>query len=609
MGTCEWFVASGGLLLGVLAGLPAASPRGLAGQPDQPKGEGVRLRRAYDRIDRFLTRDMKKHNTPGLALAVTSREGTLLVVTRGFADRKTRRPVRPGTLFEIGSLSKSFTAVALLQLRDEGKFDPRQPVKHYLKWFEIGSKYAPITGHHLLTHTAGLPIDRDDVPSSLSQTLALRDRAVGYAPGKRYAYSNIGYQVLGQVLEEITGQEYPEVLRARLLRPLGMKASAAAITHALRPRLAVGYEPAFDDRPAPPDHPLAEAVWVEYGAGDGSVSATAADLAAYLRMLLNRGVGPKGRVLSEEGFRLLVQKAIPAGGGAYYGYGLRVLEEDGHTLIRHRGGMLGYRAELRGDLTAGLGVVVLTNGPGDFRPAADFALAAVRAALEKRPLPALPEAREPARCDHAGEYAGTYATAEGKTLVLKAKGRRLLLSHRGEEIALEPRGDDCFYVNHPDFALFLLEFGRRYNSEPFPAAAAVGMLSAPAGPLLAAGALARGAGNDTVVEVSHGGDWYVNKAYQEPRTFTVPAEWQAYPGHYRSQQPWLTNFRVVLRKGQLWYVHPKGEETAPLLPLRPGVFQVGAGETAERLSLDRVVKGKAQRANFSGVDYYRFFRP
>jgi CubicO group peptidase (beta-lactamase class C family) len=583
----------------VLACLPAA--------PDQ--GGGDPLRRATDRVDEFLARHMKAQHTPGLTLAVTSRRATLHVATLGLADVKARRPVTPETLFEIGSISKSFTAVALLQLRDEGRFDPNEPVTRYLPWFRVQSTYAPITGHHLLTHTAGLPCDRDDVPSSFSQALAVAERAAGYAPGKRYAYSNIGYQVLGQVLEEVDGREYPEAIRARLLQPLGMKASAAAITHELRPRLAVGYESACDDRPAPPDHPLTEAVWVEYGAGDGSISATAADLAAYLRMLLNRGVGPNGRVLSEDGFRLLVQKAAPTGGGEHYGYGLHIEEADGHTLIRHGGQMLGYRAELVGDLTSGLGVVVLGNGPGKYRPATDFALAAVRAAVEGRPLPAVPEIRPPLECDNAGEYAGTYSTPDGKVLTLKANGNRLVLLHNGREVALEPRDGDSFYANHPDFALFLLEFGRRYNSEPFAAVSAIGLLGAPEGPLLGASALAPGAGNDAVVEVCHGGDWYAGTAYRGPRTFEVPTEWQAYPGHYRSQQPWLTNFRVVLRKGLLWYIEPDGDEVAPLLPLEAGVFQIGARETAERLSLDRVMKGKAQRANRSGVDYYRFFRP
>jgi CubicO group peptidase (beta-lactamase class C family) len=598
----QHWLACGLLLLGCV---PAA--RG--------QEEGVRLRRAYDQVDEALARYMKENNTPGVTLAVTARAGTLHVLTRGWADRKARRPVTPETLFEIGSISKSFTAVALLQLRDEGRFDPKEPLTRYLPWFQVQSKYAPITGHHLLTHTAGLPGDRDDIPSSLSQTLALSERTVGYPPGKRYAYSNIGYQVLGQTLEEITGKEYPEVIRGRILEPLGMKASAAAITHELRPRLAVGYESAFDDRPAPPARPLAEAVWVEYGAGDGSISATATDLAAYLRMLLNRGAGPKGRVLSEEGFRLLTQKGAPLNDGKhYYGYGLIVFEADGHALIRHSGQMLGYRAELLGDLTSGLGVVVLANGPGTLRPLAESTLASVRAALERRPLPALPPDREPTECDpaageYAADYAGTWTTADGKTLTLKDKGKRVILLHKGEEIALEPRGDDSFYANHPEFALFLLEFGRRYNTEPFPAASVAGLLASPAGPLLAASALAPGAGNDAVVEVCHGGDWYVGKGYRGQRTFEVPAEWQAYPGHYRSQQPWLTNFRVVLRKGLLWYVEPDGDASAPLLPLGPGMFQVGSRETAERLSLDRVVKGKAQRANRSGVDYYRFFRP
>ena len=148
---------------------------------------------------------------------------------------------------------------------------------------------------------------------------------------------------------------------------------------------------------------------------------------------------------------------------------------------------------------------------------------------------------------------------------------------RGEEnIALERRGKDRFFVNHPDFALFLLRFGRDQEEK--------------------------------IVEATYGPDWYWNGRYHGPRQFPTPAAWNAYPGHYRTPNSWFSNFRIVLRKGKLWLVTPSGDERE-LVELKPGFFQVGTEETAERLRLDTVVNGKALRSNFSGVHFYRTFTP
>src|ERR671919_1080330 len=196
---------------------------------------------AWSRIAEFAEARMREANTPGMALAITSRERLLHAATFGFANLHAKRSLTAETLFEIGSISKSFTSIALLQLRDEGRFDPHAPITKYLPWFKVKSSFASITGHHLMTHTSGLPRDRDDVPSSPYQAYGVRDREAGYAPGVRYAYSNVGYQVLGYALESIAKRPYADVVNDRILRPLGMNASAAQFTHDMRLKLAVGY--------------------------------------------------------------------------------------------------------------------------------------------------------------------------------------------------------------------------------------------------------------------------------------------------------------------------------------------------------------------------------
>jgi len=556
-------------LLGLLALLLAATSL-----PAQD--EALRFQQAFARLDEFIAQHMQEATVPGMAVALTSRTGLLRVSTYGFADVAARLPVTPQTLFEIGSISKSFTCIALLQQREVGKFDPQAPVTRYLPWFRINSKFpTPITAHHLMSHTAGITNGRDDIPASLYQAAALRERATAFPPGEHFVYSNVGYQLLGYLLEQLTGQTYGEYVQKHILDPLGMTATEPVITHETRKRLAVGYDRFYDDRPSHPSHPLVPATWLEYGAGDGSLAATPAELAAYLRMLLNRGQGRSSRIISEEIFNLMTQRVIKAGENAFYGYGLRLSEADGHAIISHSGGMVGYQAMLLGDLDAGLGAVVFINGPGSSRRVAEFALKVLRAALDSQELPALPAPESPTRVENAADYAGTYRAGE-KTFTLVAEGTRLLLVHGGERIPLERRGKDRFYVNQPAFQLFLLRFGRQ---------------------------------KEKVVEAFHGPDWYVNANYAGPTNFDYPKEWAAYPGHYRTAHAWFSNFRIILRQGALWLISPEGEEQA-VVPVAEGEFRVGNEDySPERLRFDTVVNGQALHANLSGCDYYRALTP
>jgi len=519
---------------------------------------------------------MQPANIPGLALALTGRDRLLHVSTYGLADLAARSPVEPGTLFEIGSISKSFTDIALLQLEEQGLVDLQAPVTRYLPWFEVQSAHEPITLHHLMTHSAGIITGSEFSAEGRHAVWTLRETETGCAPGRRFHYSNDGYKTLGVILEDLLGQPYGEIVQRCILDPLGMAATEPVITHDTRHRLAVGYGPFYDDRPLPRGGLLAPAMWMETATGDGSIASTAADMAIYVRMLLRRGEGPGGRLISERSFERMIQPFIrlEEGEQGHYGYGLEVREQDGVTVIGHSGGMVGYRAQILADLDQDLGVVVLVNGPGDAGPVATFALAALRAAVRGEGLPALP-APEPMEVDGADGYAGLYRGQSG-ALEVKAEQGRLFLVHDGERVPLEPRGQDAFYVPHPDFERFLLRFGRQEGE---------------------------------VAEAFFGPDWYGGDRYRGPADFESPREWLAYTGHYRSYNPWYSNFRVVLRKGRLVLSSPDGEEQR-LVPLGGGYFRLGEEEhTPERVRFDTLIDGRATHAHLSGTDYYRTFTP
>src|ERR1043166_4754520 len=188
----------------------------------------------FARLDEFITRHMRETGAPGLTLALANRDGLVRVSTYGYADMKTGSRVVPETMFEIGSISKSFVALALMQLRDEGKLDLNKPIVEYLPWLKINSKFAAITTHHILSHTGGLP----GAPLLLDALLG--ELWTAWEPGKRFLYSNTGYNILGFLIEGIDKRPFAEAMRTRMLAPLGMTASEPIITNDLRKQMAIG---------------------------------------------------------------------------------------------------------------------------------------------------------------------------------------------------------------------------------------------------------------------------------------------------------------------------------------------------------------------------------
>ena len=538
----------------------------------QPTTQPDRFAAAYQRLDQFIARHMDEIGAPGMTLALADRKGLLRASQHGVADLKTGLRVKPQTLFEIGSISKSFVAIAALQLAEEGKLDLQKPVKDYLPWLKIESTYAPFTTHHLLSHTSGL----SGVPLLLR--VAAQTLRTGSEPGTHFVYSNIGYVLLGLLLETLDQRPLSEVLRQRVLDPLGMSSSEPIITNKVRERLAIGYSPLYEDRPFPLKGKLAEAPWLEVLEAAGSIAATAADMCGYLSMLLSRGAGLKRRVLSEKGFELFTKPVIKApfrGEDANYAYGLWTSDVNGHTLLRHTGGMIAFSSAMYADLTDGFGAFASVNARLDgYRPVAvtRYALDLLSATSSGRELPALPPPL-PARdkIKNASDYVGTFTAPAGKKLVLTSVGEQLMLEHDGQHIVLEEAGRDRFIVKHPDFELFTLAFGRD---------------------------------KDVVVEAFHGENWWTNERYAGPKSFEYPKEWETYPGHYRSDNAWYGSTRLLIRKGRLLI---DGEQR--LVQSEPGIFRPEGASAAERIAFDTVVNGKAMHLNYSGIDFYRTFTP
>jgi CubicO group peptidase (beta-lactamase class C family) len=557
------------------AGVIGASAMGLgrfaASEAATPTGSG-RYTDAWPALDRFVEQYMRDMNSPGMTLVLADRDAVQRVVTYGFGDLEARQKVGEGELFQIGSISKSFVALSLLQLRDEGKLDLDRPVVDYLPWLRVQSSFAPITVHHLLTHSSGLPGAGDVFQADPE----LRHLAA-YAPGEHFHYNNAMYDVLGILAWVRDGRELPEVLRERIFRPLGMNDSEPVITMDVRARIARSYAPFLGDRPYPRHGRLCEAPAIIATGGAGCIASTARDMGAYVRMIANHGAVGSKRIVSEDGFKRFSSAQILAedfGPGVHYGYGIAVDTLDGNRLVRHTGGMVSFMSSLMVDIDEGVGGFASVNAQQGYRPnpVVKYAIQLMRAHRKGSALPASPGPDASAVVTNAAEFAGTFKGDKG-SLDFIADGKQLFVTHEGQRVPLDRLAEaDRFIARHPALDRFAFAFGRK-------------------DPQVA---------DSDVTEVSWGGDWYRNAQYAGPEHFDYPKAWDAYVGHYRNENPWIGSFRIVVNKGRLMMdASIPLEADGELFRLRDDPYNT------EWIRFGEVVNGKCMHLRLSGSDLWR----
>jgi len=539
----------------------------------QAKDATSRYADCFKPLDAFVEQYMREMNSPGMTLVMADRDGLQRVATYGFADREQRVAVKPEQLFEIGSISKSFVANCLLQLHQEGKLDLNKPIAEYLPWFRIESKFAPITTHHLLTHSAGLP---GNGPLFLADPAA-KHRAAN-PPGERFHYCNTGFTALGHLVWTLDGQLLPEAFRRRILDPLGMNDTAPVISLDIRQKMAKNYYVFQNDRPYRRQGQLSEAPAVIMTDGAGCIASTPHDMGLYIQMIANHGQGPKGQLLSKESFGLFSQTHIKAeefGPTASYGYGIAVDTLDGHKILRHTGGMVSFASSMHVDIDEGVGAFASINAMQGYRPnpVAQYAIQLMRANRTSASFPAPTPIESPMVIKNASDYVGEYRSDNGRGFEIEASGEGLWMVYQGARQALERAHGDTFTVTHPDFRLFALVFGRAEAKDP----------------------------KSAVVEAGSGGEWFTNSKYTGPKTFEYPKEWNQYVGHYRNENPWIGSTRIVVFKDKLMADGEVGLEPGP-----DGAFVLQSEEhSPEWIRFDEIVNGKCMHLKLSGEDLWR----
>ncbi|MFO7952284.1 MAG: serine hydrolase domain-containing protein [Bacillota bacterium] len=327
-------------------------------------------------LDSYIEGEMKISRIPGLALGVI-KNGEIAYL-QGYGSAGDSQPVSPETPFIIGSLSKSFTALAAMQLAEAGKLDLDDPVKKYLPWFTMQGEYDPgeITVRHLLVQTSGIPnmagVNTMAEGSDLSleqEVKRLSEESLENSPGAVFAYSNANYLILGLIIDEITKEGYSEYMRNNIFQPLEMNNSYLTKDEGENASMAKGHVRWFGF-PFPVD-----VQYLDNSLPAGFIISSVKDMSNYLLMHLNQGTFNEKEILSSEGISELHTPSNAAGSPIDYAMGLIVKSSNDFTLVHHDGSNQGFNSAMAFSPDEKWGVVVLTNTSGQIElPANSIAL-------------------------------------------------------------------------------------------------------------------------------------------------------------------------------------------------------------------------------------------
>ena len=318
-------------------------------------------------IDRYVRSEMDAQRIPGLALGIV--QGDRIVHVQGFgqADRSGRQ-VTPETPFLIGSVTKSFTALAIMQLSEAGRVQLDAPVQRYLPWWRVADPDAStrVTVRHLLYQVSGLSkatgnayaTSGDTHDSALEDRVrALHDAELTEPVGTTWQYSNANYWTLGMIVQAVSGQSYETYIQQHIFDPLQMGNSYTSGTEAEQNGLPTGHRYWYG-------FPVAsELPFDRGGLGSGGLSSSAQDMTRYLGLYLNQGRHGATTLVSPAGAAELQRAGVPTGqDGVSYAMGWDVGQIHGTTAISHDGSGFDSHANVVLIPDRGWGVVVMENG-------------------------------------------------------------------------------------------------------------------------------------------------------------------------------------------------------------------------------------------------------
>jgi D-alanyl-D-alanine carboxypeptidase len=309
---------------------------------------------AADKIDTLVREQMEKHQIPGLALAIVRGGQETRTSVYGFANLELNVPARPETVFEIGSLTKQFTAACILLLAQDGKLSVDDQIATHLR--DLPPGWSNITVRHLLTHTSGIKSYTGQPGFELTKRLtqpqfikALGALPMDFAPGDQAKYCNSGYNLLGFIIENVSGKSYWDFLAGRVWSPLGMTVSTNRDPAIIIRNRADGYIRAkglLQNR----DSDLTDVF------SAGAIASTVGDLLKW-----NAALETEQLLTTSSSRQMWTAGHLNNGTLCAYGFGWRIGEFQGRKNIGHSGSTSGFSASLQKFPAEKLTVIVLCN--------------------------------------------------------------------------------------------------------------------------------------------------------------------------------------------------------------------------------------------------------
>jgi len=418
----------------------------------------------FDSARAIIQKAVVEQSIPSIAVSVTRNGEIVWEEGFGWADRQKRIASNAHSMYSLASVSKSFTAAALMILKEQGKVDLDQPINAYLGDAKVTARVgsaADATVRRVLNHSAGLPLHYqffyEDEPyrRPAMDTTILRYANLITPPGETYQYSNLGYGLIDYVISRLSGKSYIDFMRQQVFLPLGLTHTSVNIGPGLAPYAAQRYAP--DGTPIPFydfDHPGASAVF-----------ASAHDLALYGRFQLKEHLAGQKRILSDESIDEMHRPSMKTGPHSGYGMGWEDTElANGTHLIQHTGGMAGVNTIIRLIPAKRMAIVVLANGNTGITQLANQIMAAV-VPEAGAPYPQPPQQPIAASAEYAGTWKGlvhTYAGDEPVTLTIKDGEGRLKIGQQLESWVNELHLDERGYLTGRAASEIETEDARRY---------------------------------------------------------------------------------------------------------------------------------------------------
>ena len=414
-------------------------------------------------LDRVATEELAKQKIPGMSVAVV--KGDRVVYAKGFgvASVETNVPVTPDTLFRIASLTKTFVAAAVVQLSEQGRLRLDAPIDNYI--YGLSSEIGRLTAHQLLSHTAGLSDDihlhgphEETALATVAQSL--NETVLFTRPGRVFSYSNLGYVLLGRLIEVIKGKHFADAMDELVFQPLGMNRTTFRPTTAMTYPLAPGHRD--DGTVSRPDVDHA-GYWPA-----GFLFASGSDLTRFLIAFVNEGTLERRQVLSQSLIASMSRPNLRIPGMAErYGYGLSVDESGGAPVVSHGGNIPACcQSQIMMAPESKVGIAVIINRSGDASAGTVASRILERVlTLKSAPQTSVAPAASPA------QLSGKYVQGAGSFWIDVVGGKligRDLGSQSGETQQLESVGGDC-YKGGPSTFCFWQEYafvgGRAFRKQ------------------------------------------------------------------------------------------------------------------------------------------------